>query len=232
MKKFNRINRINMQLFNDGGGAAAGGGEGVNGGGQVGSGGNGGTAVAAGANGAGSQANGGGDKGGESNKPAVSFASQQEYESALQGAVSDFLKGLGIEKADELKAIVDSHKQRQEAEKTAAQKLAERESELKTANTTIQSLRVENAFIVEAIKQGIDPDKLSDAIRLADLAKVEVTDGGKIKNIDKHVSELITAKPWLKSDGTPRGNTPAAKPPANQKSTIPNISDLRKLQRI
>jgi hypothetical protein len=231
MKKFNRINRINMQLFNDGGGAAAGGGEGANGGGQAGSGGNGGAAGAAGANGAGGQANGGGDKGGEGNKPAVSFASQQEYESALQGAVSDFLKGLGIEKADELKAIVDSHKQRQEAEKTAEQKLAERESELKTANTTIQSLRVENAFIVEAIKQGIDPDKLSDAIRLADLAKVEVTDGGKI-NIDKHVSELITAKPWLKSDGVPRGNTPAAKPPANQKSTIPNISDLRKLQRI
>jgi hypothetical protein len=209
-----------LQRFNDGGGE---GGQGGNDGG--------GSGGVAGASDGGAQQNGGGDKGGES-KPAVAFGSKEEYDSALQGAVSDFLKGLGIEKADDLKGIVDSHKQKQEAEKTAEQKLLERETDLKNANGTIQSLRIENAFTLEAIKQGIDPDKLSDAIRLADLSKVEVTDAGKVKNIDKHVTELITSKPWLKADETTRGNTPAAKPLANQKSTIPNISDLRKLQRI
>lgn len=216
MKKSQWLFRL--QRFNDGGG-------------QGGNDGGGGSGGAAGANDGGAQQNGGGDKGGES-KPAVAFASKEEYDSALQGAVSDFLKGLGIEKADDLKGIVDSHKQKQEAEKTAEQKLLDRESDLKNANGTIQSLRIENAFTLEAIKQGIDPDKLSDAIRLADLSKVEVTDAGKVKNIDKHVTELITSKPWLKADETTRGNTPAAKPLANQKSTIPNISDLRKLQRI
>lgn len=218
MKKSQWLFRL--QRFNDGGGE---GGQGGNDGGDSGG--------AAGATDGGAQQNGGGDKGGES-KPAVAFTSQEEYDSALQGAVRDFLKGLGIEKADDLKGIVDSHKQKQEAEKTAEQKLVERESDLKNANGTIQSLRIENAFTLEAIKQGIDPDKLSDAIRLADLSKVEVTDAGKVKNIDKHVTELITSKPWLKADETTRGNTPAAKPLTNQKSTIPNISDLRKLQRI
>lgn len=104
MKKF----RIYVQLFNDGGGAAAGGGEGANGvgqRGQAGSDGNGGATGAAGANGVAGQATGG-DKGEEGSKPAVSFASQREYEAALQGAVSDFLKGLGIDKADDLKRLL------------------------------------------------------------------------------------------------------------------------------
>lgn len=221
-----------FQRFNEGGGAAGGdSGNGSGQGGQVGNNG-GGTGATAGSNGGGDQTAAGGDKGGDGSKPAVAFTSKEEYDSALQGAVSDFLKGLGIEKVDDLKGIVDAHKQQQEAQKTAEQKLAERETDLKTANGTIQSLRIENAFIVEAIKQGVDPDKLADAIRLAELTKVEVTDSGKIKNIDKHVSELITSKPWLKSDGTPRGTTPHAKPSTQQKSTIPNITDLRKMQRI
>lgn len=219
MKKSQWLFRL--QRFNDGGGE----------GGQGGNDGGGGSGGAAGANDGGAQQNGGGDKGGEG-KPAVAFASKEEYDSALQGAVGDFLKGLGIEKTDDLKGIVESHKQKQEDEKSAGQKLTERDAELKTANNTIQTMRVENAFILEAIEQGIDPKKLSDAIRLADLTKVEVTDAGKIKNIEKHVTELIAAKPWLKSDGTTRGTTPAAKPQTDQKSTIPNISDLRKLQRI
>lgn len=224
---------FNFQRFNDGGGAA-GGGDGGNGGGQGGQAGNnggGGAGASAGANGGGGQGASGGDKGGEG-KPAVAFSSKEEYDTALQGAVSDFLKGLGVEKADDLKGIVDAHKQKQEADKTAEQKLAERETELKNATGTVQTLRIENAFIVEAIKQGVDPDKLADAIRLADLTKVDVTDGGKIKNIEKHVTELITSKPWLKSDGTPRGTTPQAKQSTQQKSTIPNITDLRKMQRI
>lgn len=224
-----------MQRFNEGGGAASGGGEGGNGGGQggqVGNNGDGGAGGAAGTNAEGAQSSGGRDQGGEGSKPAVAFASKEEYDTALQGAVSDFLKGLGIDKSTDLKGIVDTHKQQLEAQKTAEQKLSERDTDLKTANGTIHALRVENSFITEAIKQGIDPDKLSDAIRLADLTKVEVTDAGKIKNIDKHVTDLITAKPWLKTDGTPRGNTPSAKPPTNQKTTIPNISDLRKMQRI
>ena len=219
MKKSQWLFRL--QRFNDGGGE----------GGQGGQGGNDGGSGSGGAADGGAQQNGGGDKGGES-KPAVAFSSKEEYDSALQGAVSEFLKGLGIEKSDDLKGIVEAHNQQQEAQKTAEQKLAEREVDLKTANTTIQSMRVENTFIMESIKQGIDPEKLSDAIRLVDLNKIEVTEAGKIKNIDKLVTELITTKPWLKADETPRGNTPAAKPPTNQKSTIPNITDLRKLQRI
>ncbi|MFP3390612.1 hypothetical protein [Brevibacillus sp. SIMBA_040] len=228
MKKLQSNWTFKMQRFNDAG--ADDGGNGGGQGGQAGSNG-GGAGAAAGANGGGGQAAAGVDKAGES-KPAVAFSSKEEYDTALKGAVSDFLKGLGIEKAEDLKGIVDSHKQKQEAEKTAEQKLVERDTDLKTANSTIQSMRIENAFITEAIKQGIDADKLSDAIRLADLSKIEVNDAGKIKNIEKHVTDLITAKPWLKSEGTTRGITPAAKLPTNQKSTIPNISDLRKMQRI
>ncbi|MDH6351919.1 hypothetical protein [Brevibacillus sp. 1238] len=223
-----------IQRFSEAGGAASGG-DGGNGGGQGGQAGHngGGTRAVVGSDGGGGQAAAGGDKGGDSgSKPAVAFTSKEEYDSALQGAVSDFLKGLGIEKAADLKGIVDAHKQQLEAQKTAEQKLAERETDLKTANGTIQSMRIENAFIVEAIKQGVDPDKLADAIRLAELTKIEVTDSGKIKNIDKHVSELITSKPWLKSDGTPRGTTPQAKTSTQQKTSMPNITDLRKMQRI
>ncbi|MGG1662893.1 hypothetical protein [Brevibacillus sp. NRS-1366] len=224
MKKSQWLFRL--QRFNEGGGDSGQDGTGQGGGGQSNA------SDSSNSNGGNQQNTGSDSKGGEGNQAAVSFTSRQDYDAALQGAVSDFLKGLGIEKADDLKGIVDTHKQQLEAQKTAEQKLSERETDLKTANGTIQSLRIENAFITEAINQGIDADKLPDAIRLVDLTKVEVTEAGKIKNIEKHVTELITAKPWLKSDGTPRGNTPAAKPPTNQKSTIPNISDLRKMQRI
>jgi hypothetical protein len=215
---------FNMQRFNEGG-------EGGNGG----QGGDGGTETASNGSGTGEVAAGGQNNGGQGSgnkQPAVSFQTQEDYDKALQGAVTDYLKSLGIEKAEDLKGIIDAHKQQEEANKTAETKLAERDAELKTANSTIQSLRVENAFILEAIKQGIDPEKLSDAIRLADLSKVEVTDGGKIKNMDKHVSELVAAKPWLKVESTPTGHTPEQKPPSNQKTSIPNISELRKMQRI
>ncbi|MED0756907.1 hypothetical protein P4S93_09215 [Aneurinibacillus thermoaerophilus] len=215
MKKFWMFN---IQRFNEGG--------------EGGSGGQGGDGTGAGNGGnGGAGSNVGGDNG-TNKQPAVSFQTQEDYDKALQGAVTDYLKSLGIEKAEDLKGIIDAHKQQEEANKTAETKLAERDAELKTANSTIQSLQVENAFILEAIKQGIDPKKLSDAIRLADLSKVEVTDGGKIKNIDKHVSELVAAKPWLKVESTPTGHTPEQKPPGNTKTSIPNISDLRKMQRI
>ncbi|QYY41468.1 hypothetical protein ACKE5C_11140 [Aneurinibacillus thermoaerophilus] len=215
MKKFWMFN---IQRFNEGGEGGSGGQDGD------------GTGAGNGGNG-GAGSNVGGDNG-TNKQPAVSFQTQEDYDKALQGAVTDYLKSLGIEKAEDLKGIIDAHKQQEEANKTAETKLAERDAELKTANSTIQSLRVENAFILEAIKQGIDPEKLSDAIRLADLSKVEVTDGGKIKNIDKHVSELVAAKPWLKVESTPTGHTPEQKPPGNTKTSIPNISDLRKMQRI
>jgi hypothetical protein len=221
MKKFWMFN---IQRFSEGGEGGSGG-QGGDGGAGTGSNG-GGKGEAA----AGSQNNGG--QGSENKQPAVSFQTQEDYDKALQGAVTDYLKSLGIEKAEDLKGIIEAHKQKEEANKTAETKLAERDAELKTANSTIQSLRVENAFILEAIKQGIDPEKLSDAIRLADLSKVEVTDGGKIKNIDKHVSDLVAAKPWLKVESTPTGHTPEQKPPGNTKTSIPNISDLRKMQRI
>ncbi|MED0675798.1 hypothetical protein ABEV55_07915 [Aneurinibacillus thermoaerophilus] len=215
MKKFWMFN---IQRFNEGG--------------EGGSGGQGGDGTGAGNGGnGGAGSNVGGDNG-TNKQPAVSFQTQEDYDKALQGAVTDYLKSLGIEKAEDLKGIIDAHKQQEEANKTAETKLAERDAELKTANSTIQSLQVENAFILEAIKQGIDPKKLSDAIRLADLSKVEITDGGKIKNMDKHVSELVAAKPWLKVESTPTGHTPEQKPPSNQKTSIPNISELRKMQRI
>lgn len=215
MKKFWMFN---IQRFNEGGEGGSGGQDGD------------GTGAGNGGNG-GAGSNVGGDNG-TNKQPAVSFQTQEDYDKALQGAVTDYLKSLGIEKAEDLKGIIDAHKQQEEANKTAETKLAERDAELKTANSTIQSLRVENAFILEAIKQGIDPKKLSDAIRLADLSKVEITDGGKIKNMDKHVSELVAAKPWLKVESTPTGHTPEQKPPGNTKTSIPNISDLRKMQRI
>lgn len=227
MKRLGPLFLMDLQFFNAdaGGGGAAGGGEGGNGGNPGGSG-------DGGSVGGTADKSDSGGKDQEDKKPAVSFATQDEYENALQSAVNDFLKGLGIEKPDDLKAILEEHKSRQEAQKTAEQKLAEREAALKTAQSTVQSLRVENAFILEAIKQGIDPDKLSDALRLADLDKVEVTDAGKVKNIDKVVGDLLTAKPWLKRDGVPRGQTPSAKQPKREKTTIPNIADLRKLQRL
>ena len=178
--------------------------------------------------------NGGGGKGDPAPNPApapaapaVSFSTKQEFEAAQQSAVNEYLKSLGIEKPDDLKGILDDHKKRADAEKTAEQKLTERDGELQAANTTIRSLRVENAFVLEAFKQNVDPEKLPDALRLADLSKVEVTDGGKIKGIDAFVKDLIEAKPWLlKTEQSPSGHTPGAKHPGGGGASTKTMSAL------
>lgn len=171
---------------------------------------------------------GDGNQGGA--QPFKAFTSEADFNAHVatltgQGK-ADLLKALGIEKEEDLQAIIDGHKKRTEAEKTAEQKLLEREGDLKAANDSIRALNVENAFVREAYKQGVDPEKLEDALRLADLSKVEVTDGGKIKGIDAFVKALVEAKPWLLKENTPNGNTPNRNQPGGKSGNTKTMMDL------
>lgn len=168
-------------------------------------------------------------------QPFKAFTSEADFNAHVatltgQGK-ADFLKTLGIEKEDDLKAILEDHKKRAEDAKTAEQKLLEREGDLKAANDSIRALNVENAFVREAYKQGVDPEKLEDALRLADLSKVEVTDGGKIKGIDAFVKALVEAKPWLMQDAKPNGHTPNKGQPGGKSGSKSMMELVNKHQR-
>lgn len=170
---------LELQLFNEGGagdGAGGdGGGEGGNGSGE-GSGGN---------NGQNSTGTGGqGGNGGET-KPFATFPDEASFMSRVgretKKQVAEVLKGLGFEKIEDLKSVVDTHKQTLENNKTELQKAQERatnlEKERDGAITNANSvLRLADAKS-QAAALGIKPERVDYALKLASIDAIEVKDG-------------------------------------------------------
>jgi hypothetical protein len=156
-------------------------------------------------------------------------------------AVTDLLKDLGLEKTDDLKAIIAQARERENAQKTEAQKLADEIAALKksvesanvekqTALATANERLMKAAIISEAMKQFDDTELNSVWMALkgdATLAgKIKAKDDGEsFEGIADVLKEIAKAHPrWLKSTnqgaiGTPRlgGKTPAASQPGGDK---------------
>lgn len=83
----------------------------------------------------------------------------------------------------------------------AQNRVKELEPALETAQSTITSLRMQVAFLSDNTYTWHDPE---DALRLVDMADVDVDDDGKVTGLSAALKKLATAKPHLVK--------PAAKP--------------------
>jgi hypothetical protein len=176
--------QLNLQMFNDGGEGGAGAGNGAGGAGS----GEGGSGSGEGSGGNGGQNHSGtggqGGSGGEV-KPYLSFPDEASFMSRIkrEGSkqVGEFLKGLGFEKQEDLKTIIDTHQANIEAGKTELQKEKDRNAALeKERNTAIETsnaiLRKADAKL-QAAALGIKPERVDYALKLANIDAVEVKDG-------------------------------------------------------
>lgn len=145
-----------------------------------------------------------------------------------EAGVSELLKELGFEKADDLKVLVKAQKDKQDAEKSELQKATEKlskyetdkaeyESKLADAEGELASLRLQAAIGQELRKQKLEfvsPE--AEGIGLEKLALlVETDDAGKPKNMEaviksfaKDFAFLLGANNGTGSHGTPRTQKP------------------------
>lgn len=84
-------------------------------------------------------------------------------------------------------------------DEATTQRVSELESNVTQRDETIQRLRIENAFLSSNTHDWADKD---DALRLADLADVEIEDDGTVHGLKQALDKLAKAKPHLlkKSD--------------------------------
>ncbi len=159
--------------------------------------------------------------GGDGGSGTIQLTSQQLAERLSRqkrAAVSEFLRGLGFEKADDLKAAIERLKATEDANKTEAQRLQERLAEYEKReqqwaqekrDTTLQ-LAVQAA----ATKLGIvDAEVALALIR----GKVEFDDKGQPQGVEAALTELLKEKPYLKAQPAPTGGSPT-NPPRNHSS--------------
>lgn len=106
-------------------------------------------------------------------------------------------------KADEAKALEEQGKYKELAEK--------REQEIKALKDGQRAGEIRTTVLLEAAKAGIaDP---ADALKLADLSKVDVSEGGAVTGVAEAIAALIKAKPYLaKPSGASQPNIGATNP--------------------
>ena len=155
------------------------------------------------------------------------------------------LKEAGIENPDDLKVIVDAHKQAElkrkeaeEANKSALDKKQEQLTAAMSANTeaqsTIKMLRIENAIMRIAPGMSIPPAHFEALIKLMNVDAITMT-ANKVEDKDVEAALKITleANPFLvassngKSHGSPiRTVTGVVKPPKPE-PPVPERSKFR-----
>jgi len=194
----------------DGGGDGGAGGDGGQGGGD---GGNSGSGTGGQGGNAGGQGGQGGNNNGEGNKTPfavfpdeASFMSRVKREAKTQ--VGEFLKGLGFEKEDDLKAIVTAHNTNIENNKTELQKAndAKAAAEALAANTSalLSKTMINSEAKVQALSLGIKPERIDYAMKLADLSGITVTDGAVNGDaIKEALQKVLTELPELKGTVVP-----------------------------
>jgi len=122
---------------------------------------------------------------------------------AKGAAISELLGELGFEKADDLKALVKAAKERQASEQTEAQKLqAQLEAAQKREGTLTAQLREQALqMAVQAAAQKVG---IVDAEVALALVRGQITfdDKGAPVEVEKAVSALAQAKPYLRAQGS------------------------------
>lgn len=110
----------------------------------------------------------------------------------------------------ELETLQTKLKEREDADKSELQllteRLAEAEKKATQADVEMATVTVETALLMALSKAGaVDP---LDALKLSDLANVQVTDGG-VDGVDEAVASLTESKPYLFGDAEGQPKKPA-----------------------
>ena len=117
----------------------------------------------------------------------------------------EFLKGLGYEKPEDLKAALDAKKAADDAAKSAlelaTEKATQADARAKAADERANGALIRTAAFSEATKAGVPADRIDHAIRLIDLTTIEVAADGSVKGAAEAVTSLLDGAPWLKGDG-------------------------------
>jgi len=128
----------------------------------------------------------------------------QSQVNALMGKIRkeakiSLLKELGFDDVDALRDALSKLREQEEAQKTEAQKLAEKLSQLQSENARLAQERVQTLLRMEvtncAARLGfIDP---GDAYQMIDLAELQVADDGSVKGVEAALQQLAKSKPYL-----------------------------------
>lgn len=103
-----------------------------------------------------------------------------------------------------LKPLEEAEQKRADADKTATERIAELERLNAEHERERSDWQTREAVTRSATKLGfVDP---VDAIALLDRSAIELDDNGAPKNIDKLLTGLLTAKPYLGGAGRPTGS--------------------------
>lgn len=155
---------------------------------------------------------GAGDGGGEKPISLTSAQLNERLERATRTATADFIKSLGYEKPEELKAALDAKKAADDAAKSALElaqeKATQADARAKAADERANGALIRTAAFSEATKAGVPADRIDHAIRLIDLTTIEVGADGSVKGAAEAVTALLEGAPWLKGDGGAGGGKP------------------------
>lgn len=119
--------------------------------------------------------------GGQATPPA---ADPVKTEAEIQ---QEFISGLGFQSTDELKAVIDSQKAAEDANKTEAQKAQEELAKEQAAKGELNDQLLNANAQLAAFKLGVSNDHLADAVALA---KIENAD-----DIGKGLEAVIARNP-------------------------------------
>lgn len=115
--------------------------------------------------------------------------------------MKELLAELGVTDVEAAKALVSSAKEAEDAQKTEAQKLAEENARLKAEAvqaTQLATQAVAGTALREGLRDaGINPERISAAIRLVDLATVQVN-GADVTGVTEAVESVKASSPeWF-----------------------------------
>lgn len=123
--------------------------------------------------------------GGQATPPATPPAADPvKTEAEIQ---QEFLSGLGFQSADELKAVIDSQKAAEDANKTEVQKAQEELAKEQAAKGDLNDQLLNANAQLAAFQLGVSNDHLADAVALA---KIENAD-----DISKGLEAVIARNP-------------------------------------
>ena len=144
---------------------------------------------------------------------------------AKGAAISELLGELGLEKADDLKALVKATKERQASEQTETQKLAAQLAEAQKRETTLAAKLREQALAlqVQAAAQKVGIVDAEVALALV-RSGIEFNDDGVPQGVEAALTALAQAKPFLKAQSG--GGSPTNPPRAGATLTKEAISKM------
>ncbi len=169
----------------------------------------------------------------------------ESRKSGRETGLNDLLKDLGVEKADDLKALVSDTRKKQDAEKSELQKALEKIEELSKTAKSAEAKRDEAlskaterllkaAVLTEAAKPDhkIRADALADVWTFLDRSAIKIKDDGEtFDGIAEAIKAVVKAKPYL-VDNKPKGpGSPPAPDGGSRRDKEPSDEDRARAQR-